>query len=181
MNKNFPNHSILSSIQVKLLPSIALTYNCRFCEAVLSTRANRSRHETRFHPDEMNLPTYHCSICEFTSCRLNELEQYMWSQHSPFTNCCHTCHLGFNNFHLVRQHARSVHSFPVFGNEFQPTQPAQQSYFNATLQSYSLEPLRADEVVARDLEAFMKTKQGQIEELIAEKMSRGPQSSILRT
>ena len=111
-----------------------MTYNCRYCEAVLSTRGNRSRHETRFHPDEMNLPTYHYSISEFTSRRMNELEQHMRSQHSRFTNCCHTCHLGFKNSDLFAQHARSVHSFPVFGNEFQPTQTAQQSAFNATLQ-----------------------------------------------
>ena len=152
-----------------------MTYNCRYCGAVLSTRGNRSRHETRFHPDEMNLLTYHCSICEFISRRMNELEQHMRSQHPRFTYCCHTCHLELNNSHLFAQHARSVHSFPVFGNECQPTQPAQQSAFNATLQLYSLEPLRADEVTARDLEAFMKTKKGQIEELIAEKLSGGPQ------
>ena len=108
-------------IQVKLLYSIVMTFACRYCDSVLSTRGNRSRHETKFHPDEMKLPTYHCSLCEITSRKMTELEQHMRTQHSRFTNCCRSCHLGFNSSHLYAQHARSVHSIPVFGAEFQPT------------------------------------------------------------
>ena len=91
------------------------TQHCRYCDSVLSTRGNRSPHETKFHQDEMKLPTYHCSLCEFTSRKMSELEQQMRTQHSRFTNYCRSCHLGFNSSHLYAQHARSVHSIPVFG------------------------------------------------------------------
>ena len=52
-----------------------MTFACRYCDSVLSTRGNRSRHEKKFLPDEMKLPTYHCSLCEFTSQKMSELEQ----------------------------------------------------------------------------------------------------------
>ena len=59
--------------------------------------------------------------------------------------------------------------------EFQPTQPPNQSAFNGSLQSYSIEPTDDEIVVARDLQAFMKFKQGQIQELFDQKLSAGPQ------
>ena len=175
----FPKFNSSCYIQVKLLYSIVMTFACRYCDSVLSTRGNRSRHETKFHPDEMKLPTYHCSLCEFTSRKMSELEEHMQTQHSRFTNCCRACHLGFNSSHLYAQHARSVHSIPVFGAEFQPTQPSDQSAFNGSLQSYSIEPTDDEMVPARDLQAFMKFKQERIQELIDQKLSAGPQSSIL--
>ena len=152
-----------------------MTFACRYCDSVLSTRGNRSRHETKFHPDEMKLPTYHCSLCEFTYRKMSELEQHMRTQHSAFTNCCRSCHLGFNSSHLYAQHARSVHSNPVCGAEFQPTQPLNQSAFNGILQSYSIEPTDDEMVVARDLQAFMMFKQEPIQELIDQNLSAGPE------
>ena len=103
-----------------------MTFACRYCDSALSTRGNSSRHETKIHPDEMKLPTYHCSLCEFTSRKMSELEQNMRTEHSRFTNCFRACHLGFNILHLYAEHARSVHSIPVFCAEFQPTQPPDQ-------------------------------------------------------
>ena len=99
----------------------------------------------------------------------------MRTQHSRFTICCRSCHLGFNSSHLYAQHARSIHSIPVFGAEFQPNQPPDQSAFNGSLQSYSIEPTDDEMVVARDLQAFMKFKQERIQELIDRKLSAGPQ------
>ena len=152
-----------------------MTFACWYCDSVLSTRRHRSRHETKFHPDEMKLPTYHCSLCEFTSRKMTELEQHMRSEHSRFTNCCRSCRLGFNSSHLYAQHARSVHSIPVFGAEFQPTQPPDKSAFNGSLQSYSIETTDDEMVVARDLQAFMKFEQERIQELTGRKLSAGPQ------
>ena len=114
----FPKFNSNCYIQVKFLYFIVMTYPCRYCDSVLSTRGNRSRHETKFHPDEMKLPTYHCSLCEFTSRKMSEPEQHMRTELSRFTNCCRVCHLGFNSSYLYAQHARSVHSNPVFGAEF---------------------------------------------------------------
>ena len=171
----FPKFNSSCYIQVKLLYSIVMIFACRYCDSVLSTRGNRSRQETKFHPDEMKLPTYHCSLCEFTSRKMSELEQHMRTQHSRFTNCCRSCQLGFNSSHLYAQHARSVLSIPVFGAEFQPNQPPDQSAFNGSLQSYSREPTDDEMVLARDLQAFMKIKQKRIQELIDQKLSAGPQ------
>ena len=106
---------------------------------------------------------------------MTELEQHMLTQHSSFTNCCRSCHLGFNNSHLYAQHARSLHSILVFGAEFQPTQPPDQSAFNGSLQSYSMEPTDDEMVVARDLQAFMKFKQERIQEMIDQKLSADKQ------
>ena len=171
----FPKFNSSCFIKVKFLYSIVVTFACRYCDSVLSTRGNRSRHETKFHPDETKLPTYHCSLCEFTSRKMSELEQHTRTAHSRFTNCCRACHLGINSSHLYAQHARSVHSIPVFGAEFQPTQSSDQSAFNGSLQSYSIEPTDDEMVLARDLQAFMKFKQERIQELIDQKLSAGPQ------
>ena len=99
----------------------------------------------------------------------------MRTEHSRFTNCCRACHLGFNSSHLFAQHARSVHSIPVLGAEFQPTQTPDQSAFNGSLQAYSIEPTDDEMVLARDLQAFMKFKQVRIQELIDQKLLAGPQ------
>ena len=173
----FPKFNSSCYIQVKFLYSFIMTFAFRYCDSVLSTRWNRSHHETKFHPDEMKLPNYHCSLCDFTSRKLSELEQHMRTEYSRFTNCCRACHLGFNSSHLYAQHARSVHSIPVFGAEFQPTQPPDQSAFNGSLQSYSIEPTDDEVVLARDLQAFMKFKQERILELIDQKLSAGPQKA----
>ena len=77
---------------------------------------------------------------------------------------------GFNSSHLYAQHARSVHSIPVFGAEFQPTQPPDQSAINGSLQSYSIQPTDDEMVLARDLKAFMKFKQERIQEIIDQKL-----------
>ena len=108
----------------------------------------------------MKLPNYHCSLCEFTSQKLSELEQHMRTQYSRFTNCCRACHQGFNSSHLYAQHARSVHSIPVFGAEFQ-NKPADDKM-----------------ALARDLQAVMTFKQEGIQELIDQKLSTGPQKVI---
>ena len=152
-----------------------MIFACRYCNSVLSFRGNRSRHETKFHPDQMKLPIYHCSLSEFISRKMCEVEQHMRTERSRFTNCCRTFHLGFNSWHFYAQHARSVHSIPVFGAEFQPTQPPNHSAFNGSLQSYSIEPTDDEMVLARDLQAFMKFKQERIQELIDQKLSAGPQ------
>ena len=79
--------------------------------------------------------------------------------------------------HLYAQHARSVHSIPVFGAEFQPTQSPDQSAFNGSLQSYSIEPTDDEMVLSRDLQEFMKFKQERIQELIDQKLSADPQKA----
>ena len=84
----FPKFNSSCYIQSKLLYYIVMTFACRYCDSVLSARGNRSRHETKFHSDEMKLPTYHCCLREFTSRKMSEMEQQVRTQHSRFTNCC---------------------------------------------------------------------------------------------
>ena len=97
-----------------------MVYSCNFCSATFCTRGNRSRHQHKFHPDDVGLPVYNCSLCVFNSRKLFELEQHMRTCHSKFTNCCRSCFMGFNDAHLFAQHMNSLHSLPVFGPEYQP-------------------------------------------------------------
>ena len=170
----FPKFNSSCCIHVELLYYIVMTFDYWYCASVLNTRWNRSRHETKFHPNEVKLSTYHCSLCKCTSRKMSELEQHMRTQHSRFTNCCQACQLRLNSSYFYVQHATSVHSIPVFGGEFQPTQRPNQSAFNGS-QSYSIGPTVDKTVLARDLPEFMKFKQGRIQELIDEKLSADPQ------
>ena len=65
-----------------------MTFACQYYDSVLSTRGNRSRIETKFHPDGIKLPTYRCSLCEFTFRKISDSEQHMRTQHPRFTNYC---------------------------------------------------------------------------------------------
>ena len=78
-----------------LITAFEITYSWRFCPSTFSTPGNKSRHETRFHPDECGLPHYQCSICEFSTRKMSPLEEDMRTVHSKFTNCCRSCYLGF--------------------------------------------------------------------------------------
>ena len=133
-----------------------MTYSCRFCPSTFSTPGNKSQHETQFHPDECSLRHYQCSICEFSTRKLSPLEEHMRTIHSKFTIFCRSCYLGFNNSHLCAQHMSSVHSLPVFGEEFQPLQIPSQSAFNGRLQTFVIEAENNGEN-SSDLQTFMQS------------------------
>ena len=104
----------------------------------------------------MKGPTYHCSLCEFTSRKMSELEQHMQTKIFKVQKLFSGFHVGFNSSHLYAQHARTVHSIPVFDAEF-PKKPTDDKM-----------------APARDLQAIMTFKQEQIQELIDQKLSTGP-------
>ena len=151
-----------------------MTYSCHFCPSTFSTPGNKSRHEARFHPCECGSPRYQCSICESSARKMSPLEEHMRTVHSKFTNCCPSCHLGFNNFHLYAQHKSSVHSLLVFGEEFQPLQIPSQSSFNGHLQTFVMEAENNEEN-SLDLQTFMQSKRAQIEAISEQKLCSGPQ------
>ena len=144
-----------------------MVYLCRYFDSSLSTASNWTRHEHHFHPDELGLPTYQCSLCEFTSRKISNF----WTEHSRFTNCCRSCHLGFNDSHLYAQHMNSVHSLPVFGNEFEPRDTPTESAFKGLLRTF--ETTDVDE--ARHLETFMRAQKPRIDSIISEQLCHGPQ------
>ena len=148
-----------------------MVYSCNFCSATFSTRGNRSRHQHKFHPDDVGLPVYNCSLCVFNSRKLSELEQHMRTCHSKFTNCCRSCFMGFNDAHLFAQHMNSLHSLPVFGPEYQPKEATAETAFNGVLQIYEIVNNTAD----RDLESFMLNQRSAIATLIEQRLSQGPQ------
>ena len=67
----------------------------------------------------------------------------------------------------------SLHSLPVFGDQFQPTQAPAETAFNGTLQSYHL--LLATTQANTDLAQFMFQHKPQIDSLIEQKLSQGSQ------
>ena len=144
-----------------------MVYSCNFCSATFSTRGNRSRHQLKFHPDDVGLRVYNCSLCAFNSQKLSELEQHMRTCHSKFTNCF----MGFNDAHLFAQHMNSLHSLPVFGPEYQPKETKAETAFNGALQTYETVNNTAD----RDLESFMLNQISAIPTLIEQRLSQGPQ------
>ena len=109
-----------------------MVFNCKYCSATFANRGNQSRHEHRYHPDEVGLPVFTCCICTFTCRKLSELEQHMRTCHQKFTNCW-SCYMGFNDTRLFAQHMSSLHSLPVFGDQFAPTQAPAETAFNGTL------------------------------------------------
>ena len=148
-----------------------MVYSCRYCYSSLSTASNRTRHEHYFHPDELGLPTFQCSLCELISRKISNLEHHMRTEHSRFTNCCHSCHLGFNETRLYPQHMNSVHSPLLFGEEFEPRDTSTESAFNGLVRAF--ETTDADEV--RDHETFLRAQKPRIENLINEQLCHGPQ------
>ena len=137
---------LLLNLKLSLLLKLKMVYPCRYCDSSLSTASNRTRLEHHLHPDELGLPTYQSSLCKFTSQKISNLEQHMSTEHSRFTNCCRSCHLGFNDSHLFALHMNSVHSLPVFGDEFESRDTPMESAFNGLLRTF--ETTDADE--ARD-------------------------------
>ena len=117
-----------------------MVFNCKNCSATSANRGNQSRHEHRYHPDEVGLPVFTCCICTFTCRKLSELEQHIRTCHQKFTNCCRSCYMSFKDTRLFVQHMSSLHSLLVFGDQFQPTQAPAETAFNGTLQSYHLSP-----------------------------------------
>ena len=74
----------------------------------------------------------------------------------------------------------SIHSLPVFGEEFQPLQIPSQSAFNGHLQTIVFEAENNEET-SLDFQTFMQSKRAQIEEFIEQKLSSGPpENSIFR-
>ena len=146
-------------------------FQCRYCDSILSTKENRSRHEHKFHPDEIGLPVYQCSLCEFTCRKISLLEEHMKTAHQRFTNCCQSCLLGFNDCHLYVPHMTSVHHLPVLGEQFQPRDTPLESAFHGVLRSF--ESTAAEE--SNDLENFMRIQKPKIDTLISEHLTQGPQ------
>ena len=72
-----------------------------------------------------------------------------------------------------------VHSLSVFGEEFQPLQIPSHSAFNGHLQTFVIEADNNGEN-SLDLQIFMQSKRAQIEELIEQKLTSGPQRSVFR-
>ena len=150
-----------------------MVFNCKYCSATFANRGNQSRHEHRYHPDEVGLPVFTCCICTFTCRKLSELEQHMRTCHQKFTNCCRSCYMGFNDTRLFAQHMSSLHSLPVFGDQFQPTQAPAKTAFNGTLQSYHLPPSPTQ--ANTDLAQFMLQHKPQVDSLIEQKLPQGSQ------
>ena len=146
-----------------------MVFNCNYFSATFANRQNQSRHENRYHPDEVGLPVFTYCICIFTNRKLSELEQHMRTCHQKFTNCCRSCYMGFNDTRLFAQHMSSLHSLPVFGDKFQPTQAPAETAFDGTLQSYHLPPSTTQAYT--DLAQFMLQHKPQIDSLIEQKLS----------
>ena len=127
-------------------------FQCRYCDSILSTKGNCSRHEHKFHLDEIGLPVYQCSLCEFNYRKISLLEDLMKTAHQRFTNCSQSCLLGFNDCHLCVQHMTSVHHLPVLGEQFQPRDTPLESAINGVLRSF--ESTETEE--SNDLENFMR-------------------------
>ena len=79
----------------------------------------------------------------------------------------------FNDTRLFAQHMSSLHSLPVFGDQFQPTQAPAETAFSGTLQSYHLPPSPTQ--ANTDLAQFMLQHKPQIDSLIEQKLSQGSQ------
>ena len=150
-----------------------MVFNCKYCLATFANRGNQSRHEHRYHPNEVGLPVFTCCICTFTCRKLSELEQLMKTFHQKFANCCPFCYMDFNDTRLFAQHISSLHSLTVFGDQFQPTQAPAETAFNVTLQSYHLPPSTTQ--ANTDLAQFMLQHKPQIRSLIEQKLSEGSQ------
>ena len=147
-----------------------MDFQCRYCESILSTEGNRSRHEHNYHPDEIGLPVYKCSLSEFTWRKISLLKEHIKTAHEQFTNCCQSRLLGFNNFHLYVQHMTSVHQLPVL-EQFQPRDTPSESAFHGVLRT--LESVEAEE--SNDLENFMLIQKSKVDSLISEQLTQGPQ------
>ena len=148
-----------------------MVYSCNFCSATFSTPGNRSRHQHKFHRDDVGLPLYNCSLCAFNSRKLSELEQHMQTCHLKFINCCRSYFMGFNDAHLFAQHMNSLHSLPVFGPEYRPEEATAETAFNGVLQTCEMFNITAD----RDLESFMLNQRSATATLIEQRLSQGPQ------
>ena len=149
-------------------------FHCRYGDSILSTKGNRSRHEHKVHPDEIGLPVYQCSLCEFTCRKISLLEEHLKTAHQRFTNCCQSCLLGFNDCHLYVQHMTSVHHLPVLGEQFQPRDTPLESAFHGVLRSF--ESTAAEE--SNDLGNFMRIQKPKIDTLISVQLTQGPQKKL---
>ena len=69
----------------------------------------------------------------------------------------------------------SLHSLPVFGDQFQPTQAPAETAFNSTLQSYHLPP--STNQANTELAQFMLQHKPQIDSLIQQKLLQGSQKN----
>ena len=49
-------------------------------------KGNQSRHEHRYHPEEVGLPVFTCCICLITCRNFPELEQHLRTYQQKFTN-----------------------------------------------------------------------------------------------
>ena len=80
--------------------------------------------------------------------------------------------MGFNDTRLFAQHMSSLHSLPVFGDQFQSTQAPAETAFNGTLQSYHLPPSTTHN------RTKMLQHKPQVDSLIEQKITRIAKSSI---
>ena len=143
-----------------------MVYSWRYCDSSISKAGNWTRDEHHFHPDEIGLPTFQCSLCEVISQKISNLEHHLRTEHSRFTNCCHSCYLVYNDSRLYPQHMNSVRSPPLFSEEFESRDTSTECAFNGLLRTF--EPTGADE--ARDHEAFLRAQKPRIESLINEQL-----------
>ena len=81
--------------------------------------------------------------------------------------------MGFNSTRLFTQYMSSLHSLPVFGDQFQLTQAPAETAFNGAHQSYHLPPSTSQ--ANTDLAEFMLQHKPQIGSLIEQKLSQGSQ------
>ena len=171
----FPKFNSSCYFQVELLSSIVMTFACQYFDSLLSTRGLRSQFETKFHPDEMKLP--------FVTVL------YVSLHHKKYLNWSNTCELNIQGSQTVVGLATSDSivrtsipnmqghfiQFQSLVPSFNQLNPRDQSAFNGSLQSDSKEPTTDDKMVlARDLQALVKFKQEQIQELIDQKIISGP-------
>ena len=68
-------------------------------------------------------------------------------------------------------HMSSVHSLPVFGEEFQPLKIPSQSAFNGHLQTFVIEAEKNEEN-SLDLQTFMQSRRAQIEDHFSNQNTR---------
>ena len=115
-----------------------MVFNCKKCSATFPHRGNQPRHEPSYQPEKVclqHLPVVFLHALH----KHSELEKHMNTYHRKFTNCGRSCYLGFNNTRLFSQHMSTLHSLPVFGDQFQSTQKPAETGFIVTPQSYCVQ------------------------------------------
>ena len=127
-------------------------FPCEFCGVEIKLKPNLYRHKQRFHPDELGLPTYRCSLCTFSCRSLTEMETHFNSHPDQLCNLCSYCHFAFGSVDELNQHVLSSHGLPLWGRGTRwSLPPPTQTALNGSLQTCEFD----GEGVSYDLLEFM--------------------------